>query len=151
MSEVSLVGRIAVRAAGTALDERALPGRQPRLAFSLLLLERHRVVSRDELAENLWVARRPETWETAIRGVVSRVRGFVVASGLGGRDALRTHLGAYRMELADPVAVDVEIATAALRQAERALEAGDPRLAADEAARARGVLVRPFLPGIEAP
>ncbi|WP_052668847.1 BTAD domain-containing putative transcriptional regulator [Nitriliruptor alkaliphilus] len=151
MSEVSLGGRIAVRAAGTALDERALPGRQPRLAFSLLLLERHRVVPRDELAENLWVARRPETWETAIRGVVSRVRGFVVASGLGGRDALRTYLGAYRMELADPVAVDVEIATAALRRAERALEAGDPRLAAVEAARARGVLVRPFLPGIEAP
>jgi WD40 repeat protein/DNA-binding SARP family transcriptional activator len=151
MSEVSLVGRIAVRAAGTALDERALPGRQPRLAFSLLLLERHRGVSRDELAENLWVARRPETWEAAIRGVVSRVRGFVVASGLGGRDALRTHLGAYRMELADPVAVDVEIATAALRRAERALEAGDSRFAADEAARARGVLVRPFLPGIEAP
>jgi WD40 repeat protein/DNA-binding SARP family transcriptional activator len=151
LSEVSLVGRIAVRAAGTALDERALPGRQPRLAFSLLLLERHRAVTRDELAENLWVTRRPETWETAIRGVVGRVRGFVVASGLGGRDAVRTHLGSYRMELADPVAVDVEVATAALRRAERALESGDPRRSASEAGRARGILVRPLLPGIEGP
>jgi WD40 repeat protein/DNA-binding SARP family transcriptional activator len=151
VSEVSLVGRIAVRAAGTALDERALPGRQPRLAFSLLLLERHRAVTRDELAENLWVTRRPETWETAIRGVVGRVRGFVVASGLGGRDAVRTHLGSYRMDLPDPVAVDVEVATAALRRAERALEAGDSRRTVEEAGRARGILVRPFLPGIDGP
>lgn len=151
MSEVSLVGRIAVRAAGTALDERALPGRQPRLAFALLLLERHRAVTRDELAENLWVTRRPETWETAIRGVVSRVRGFVVTSGLGGQEALRTQLGSYRFELADPVEVDVEVATAALRRAERALESDDPRRAAEEAGSARGVLVRPFLPGIEGP
>jgi WD40 repeat protein/DNA-binding SARP family transcriptional activator/energy-coupling factor transporter ATP-binding protein EcfA2 len=151
VAEVSLVGRIAVRSSGTALDERALPGRQPRLAFALLLLERHRAVTRDELAENLWVERRPDTWETAIRGVIGRVRGFVVASGLGGRDALRTQLGSYRIELADPVEVDVEVATAALRRAERALGSGDPRRAAEEANRARGVLVRPLLPGIEGP
>lgn len=151
MTQVSLVGRIAVRAGGATLDERALPGRQPRLAFAMLVLERAHAVAREDLAENLWLVRRPETWETAIRGVISRVRGFVVASGLGGRDVLHTQLGSYRLELPEPVEVDVELAAAALRRAEQALEAGDPGRAADEAGRARGVLVRPFLPGIEGP
>jgi WD40 repeat protein/DNA-binding SARP family transcriptional activator len=147
---IALAGRIAIRVDDAVLDERALPGRQPRLAFASFVLERGRALSRDELAEILWPEGRPETWSTALRGVVSRVRTFCADAGLGGRDVVRADAGTYRLAVED-LEVDVEVAAAQLEGAARALADGDAARAADRAARARGVLVRPFLPGIEGP
>jgi WD40 repeat protein/DNA-binding SARP family transcriptional activator len=148
---LSLVGRIAVRTGDVVVDERALPGRQPRLAFSLLVAERHRHVSREELADNLWPNRRPETWESALRSVISRVRGFVVASGLGARELLQAESGGYRFHLLTDVEVDLERAATLLDAAEVALAADDASVAVHDAARARGVLAQPLLPGTDGP
>ncbi|MBW3579168.1 MAG: hypothetical protein KY462_15825 [Actinobacteria bacterium] len=82
-ARISLAGRIAVAVDTHQVDERALPGSQARVVLALLVCERHRPVSRDELADNLWPTERPNTWETALRGVVRRVRGFLVSAGLG--------------------------------------------------------------------
>jgi DNA-binding SARP family transcriptional activator/transposase len=148
-ARITLAGRIAVQSDRTVLDERALPGRQPRVAFSLLVLERDRPVARDELAASLWGEDRPATWEPALRGVVSRVRTFVVASGLGEGNTLRSDAGTYRLHLLPDVQVDLEVAAWRLRQAEAALRRGEAAAAVSEAGEARGVLVRPLLSGAD--
>jgi WD40 repeat protein/DNA-binding SARP family transcriptional activator len=148
---ISLAGRIAVQSEHTALDERALPGRQPRLTFAMLVAERHRAVERDELAENLWAGSRPSTWEPALRGIVSRVRAYLVAAGLGGKDLLRTEAGSYHLGPLTGTEIDLEVAATQVEMSESALRSGAVDEAADAAARARGVLTRPLLPGIEGP
>ena len=77
------VGRVAVEA-GDVLVERHLGSRQARLAFAFLLAERNHAVSRDELAEVLWPAQLPRSWEPAVRGVVSKVRHFLEDAGPAG-------------------------------------------------------------------
>jgi WD40 repeat protein/DNA-binding SARP family transcriptional activator len=151
VQHIALAGRIAVHTDDIVLDERALPGRQPRLAFSLLVSERHRPVPRDELADNLWRVQRPDTWESALRGVVSRVRGFVTASGLGTGELLHAEAGSYRFRAPPDLEVDLEAAARQVGQAETALGAGEARCAAEQAAQARGVLIRPLLAGTDGP
>ena len=150
VSRIVLAGRIAIDAGDTTLDERLLPGRQPRLVFAMLVIERHRLVSREELADNLWPERAPETWETALRVVVSRVRRFVAASGIGTPEALYAHAGGYRLQLED-VVVDLEEAVAAREGAESVLASGDAARAARLATEARAVFARPLLTGIDGP
>ena len=147
---IVLAGRIAIQTGDVTTDERALPGRQPRLVLALLVVERHRPVSREELADNLWPGRAPETWETALRVVVSRVRGFLVASGIGTAGSLWAQAGTYRLHL-EGVEVDLEVAVAAREEAESALASGAPERAARLATQARAVLARPLLAGIDGP
>jgi WD40 repeat protein/DNA-binding SARP family transcriptional activator len=148
-ARIVLAGRIAVQVGDASVDERVLPGRQPRLALALLVVERHRPVTSEELAENLWPEQRPETWQTALRGVVSRVRGFIVASGVGPREAVRAHAGTYQLLPPRDLEVDIERAVAETDLAAAALAVEDAAGAADLAARARSVLARPLLPGID--
>lgn len=148
---ISLCGRIAVAVDGHKVDERALSGGQARVAFALLVCERRRPVARDELAHNLWPQTRPATWKTALRGVVARVRDFVVAAGLGDRGSVRAEAGAYCLELPTDTEVDVEGAVTDANEAELALRRGDASCAQQLAERARAVLVRRLLPGLEAP
>ena len=147
---IVLAGRIAILAGDTTIDERALPGRQPRLVFAMLVVERHRLVLREELADNLWPERRPDTWDTALRVVVGRVRGFVVASGLGTSEVVHAQSGGYRFQL-EGIEVDLEGAVAAREGAESALGAGHAEKAARLATQAQVVLARPLLAGIDAP
>jgi WD40 repeat protein/DNA-binding SARP family transcriptional activator len=146
---ISLAGRIAVRVGETVSDERDLPGRQPRLAFALLVDERRRPVTREELADNLWPDQRPASWESALRGVVSRVRGFVAASGLGKPELLHADSGTYRLHPLDEVEVDLEFAAALVESAASALAAGNAPTAAERAEQARSVLAQPLLAGID--
>jgi WD40 repeat protein/DNA-binding SARP family transcriptional activator len=150
-TQIVLAGRIAVQAGDVIVDERALPGRQPRLALALLVVERQRPVTVEELAENLWPDQRPDTWQTALRGVISRVRGFVVAAGLGPRELVHSHAGTYQLLSPSDLEVDIERAVADADLAGAALAADDATGAADLAARARAVLARPLLPGVEGP
>jgi WD40 repeat protein/DNA-binding SARP family transcriptional activator len=150
-ARIVLAGRIAVQVGGRTVDERVLPGRQPRLALALLVVERRRPVTSEELAENLWPERRPDTWQTALRGVVSRVRGFVETSGLGPRDAVQAHAGTYQLLPPTGLEVDIERAVADTGFAAAALAVEDAAGAADLAARARAVLARPLLPGVDGP
>jgi WD40 repeat protein/DNA-binding SARP family transcriptional activator/energy-coupling factor transporter ATP-binding protein EcfA2 len=146
---ITLAGRIAVQTERTVLDERALPGRQLRLTFALLVAERHRAVERDELADNLWTGTRPSTWEAALRGIVGRVRGFLVAVGLGDKGLLRTEAGSYHLGPLGDVEIDLEVAALQVARSESAARGGAPVEAADAAERARGVLTRPLLAGTD--
>lgn len=143
---IHLAGRITVESSHAVVDERFFYGRQARLLFALLVVERDRPVPREELAEALWPHGLPPTWGAALRGVVSQVRAFVTVAGLPEGAALCRGFGGYQLQLPADVVVDVECARCAAETAEQMLREGDPERAVALAKYARTVAARPFLP-----
>jgi predicted ATPase/DNA-binding SARP family transcriptional activator len=136
-TRVTLTGDLAIEHAGArATADDALPA-QARIVFVVLVLERHRALSRDELADAIWGDAPPATWESALRSLVSRVRAFVVRVGLP-ESAVTGAGGTYRLTLPDDTVVDVE-------EAERGAQI---ETKADAAAE---VLGRPLLVGVDSP
>jgi DNA-binding SARP family transcriptional activator len=140
------VGLIAVEA-GEVLVEHHLGSRQARLAFAFLLAERKRAVSRDELAEVLWPAQLPRSWEPAVRGVVSKVRHFLEDAGLPGGETLTCAFGCYQLRLPPDTVVDLDLTASALEAAGRALGDGDLDVACTQALVAHSLASQTFLPG----
>ena len=132
------------------------PGRAPvtvraghaRVAFALLVLERHRPVHRDELADAIWGDDLPPTWWSALRTALARVRLALRAAGLP-PDTLVAESGCYVVRLPADATVDVEVARGGLARGAALLDAGDPAAAAAFAERAAAVLGQPLLPGVE--
>jgi DNA-binding SARP family transcriptional activator len=145
--QITLTGQLAAEADSARADATDLPGRQAPLVFAYLVAERDRLVPSEELAEAVWDGTLPPTWRPALRGVVSKVRGFLDVLGLPATDALTSVAGCYRLELPADTAVDVEQAAGEADAARAALAAGDLELAAAAAERARAIAGRPLLPG----
>ena len=143
---IHLAGRVTVESTCTIVDERLLYGRQARLIFALLVMERYRPVPRDELAEALWPHGLPRTWGAALRGVVSKVRAFLTIAGLSENASPSGGFGTYQLHLPADVVVDVECARSSVESAEQMLREGDAARAIALAQHARAVAVRPFLP-----
>ncbi len=144
MLRISLSGRVAVEADGASLDAGGL-GRLGRIALAYLVSERHRPVTRDELAEVLWGEDLPQSWETSLRGVALRLRGVLGAAGLVPADALTSAYGCWQLQLPETTTVDVETVATDLAAAERALAEARPVEARRLAARAAAVAGRGFL------
>jgi SARP family transcriptional regulator, regulator of embCAB operon len=143
---IRLTGRLAVESDHRVFDERLLYGRQARLIFAMLVVERDRPVHRDELAEILWPQGFPRTWDAALRGLVSKVRAFLAAAGLPQSAAPSGGSGTYQLQLPPDVVVDVESAYSAVETAEQALREDDATRAIALAESARKIVSRPFLP-----
>ena len=118
--------------------EDALPGRQGRLAFAYLAVNRHRPVTRDELEEALWSGAGDSD---RLSPLLSKLRALVPLEGRG----------EVRLALADDAWVDVEAAAAGLHRAESAIAQGDALAAWSPARVAQHVASRRFLAGEEAP
>jgi DNA-binding SARP family transcriptional activator/energy-coupling factor transporter ATP-binding protein EcfA2 len=146
---VSLAGRLEVETDRKTLDAARLPGRQGRAVLAYLVAERDRPVPSEELAEAVWGPTPPPTWRPALRGVVSKVRGFLEALELPADDMLTSSSGCYRLVLPDDATVDVELAVGEADAAEWALAAGDLERALAAAGAARALAGRPLLPGQE--
>lgn len=118
---VDLLGAVAVHGPGGRTELVGRPQVQATLAF--LLIER-RPVGQGELADLLWGERALSPhWKGAVRGVLSKVRDVLTAAGVtaevvAGRD------GTVRLQVPADLATDVELATAAVDGAERALAVG---------------------------
>ena len=118
--------------------EEALPGRQGRLAFVYLAVNRRRPVTRDELGGALW---REAGGSDRLSPLVSKLRQVVPLEGRGD----------VRLALPDDTWIDLEAAAEGLHRAESAVARNDFAGAWGPARVAQHVATRAFLPGEDAP
>ena len=91
-TRVQLCGSTVIERGGERLEDR-LPGRQGRLLFAYLVLNRHRVIGRDELVEALWPRALPSATEAGLNALISKLRKILGAEVIDGRSSLRLRLG----------------------------------------------------------
>lgn len=144
-TEICLLGDLRVGTPDGVAVARDLPGGQLRTAFAKLVLDRRGRTDPESLSAILWEGERPETWETAIRGLMTKIRRFLSAAGPG--CTIDHDPSGYQLHLPGEVVVDSEEASQKVVVAELAL--GDGRLddAVDAAAVSANACARPFLPG----
>lgn len=140
-TRVHLCGPMRIELDGKRIEQ-ALPGRQGRLLFAYLLLERRRGASREELMTLLWPDRQPPSAGVTLRALLSKLRGTL------GRDVL---LGTadLRIDLGDEPWIDVEAAASSVDDADHAIAEGALREAWSAAQVALSITSKRFLPGDE--
>jgi DNA-binding SARP family transcriptional activator len=139
---IQICGALAVERNGQRLDGR-LPGRQGRLLFTYLVVNRHRFVPRDEVAEALWREPDPAAVDARLNPLLSKLRRVFGTDALDGRSAVRLCLG--------DAWVDLEAAVEGIHRAESAVAQQDWQRAWGPALTALFVAERGFLPGEDAP
>jgi DNA-binding SARP family transcriptional activator len=112
---IQVCGPVVIDQDGQRLDGR-LPGRQGRLLFTYLVVNRHRQVPRDELAEALWREPDPAAVDTRLNPLISKLRKVFGPDAIEGRSTLRLHLTAW---------VDLEAAAEGIHRAESAVAQHD--------------------------
>ena len=139
---IQICGPLAIERDGQRLDGR-LPGRQGRLLFTYLVINRHRYILRDELAEALWREPDPAAVDARLNPLLSKLRRVFGAGSVDGRSTLRLCL---------PEAwVDLEAAAEAIHRAESSVARQDWPRAWGPALTALFVAGRDFVPGEDAP
>jgi SARP family transcriptional regulator, regulator of embCAB operon len=148
---IYLTNRVLVEEGGVVLlDERRLIGRQGRLVFAFLVGEHLRAVSRDELAEELWLDSQPPSWERSLSALISKLRALLASASIPGV-ALTGSFGHYQLLLSADVWIDVEAASEAIDRAESALRGDRPQEAWGWAQVAYQISRRSFLLGEDGP
>jgi DNA-binding SARP family transcriptional activator len=138
---IQICGPLVIERDGQRLDAR-LPGRQGRLLFIYLVVNRHRQVLRDELAEALWREPDPAVVDARLNPLLSKLRRVFGAGIVDGRSVLRLYLpGAW---------VDLEAAAEAIHRAESSVAQQEWARAWGPALTALFVAEGGFLPGEEA-
>ena len=139
---IQICGPLAIERDGQRLDP-LLPGRQGRLLFTYLVVNRHRQVPRDEMAEALWREPDPAAVDARLNPLLSKLRRAFGAPSIQGRSALRLSL---------PQAwVDLEAAADAIHRAESSVAQQDWARAWGPALTALFVAERDFLAGEDSP
>jgi SARP family transcriptional regulator, regulator of embCAB operon len=113
---IYLCGRLVVSLHGHRVED-AMPGRQGRLTFAYLVVNRGKAVERDELIESLWGDATPSDPESALSAILSKLRRVISPARLEGRSTLR-------LELPDETWIDLDAASEALHRAEAAAAQG---------------------------
>jgi len=139
---IQICGPLAIEADGNRIDA-GLPGRQGRLLFVYLIVNRHRQISRDELADSLWRESDPATVDARLNPLLSKLRRVFGADALTGRSTLRLCL--------PEASVDLESAIEAIHRAESAVAQQAWRRAWGPVLVALFVAEREFLTGEDAP
>lgn len=142
--EVRLTGSVSIEGGGAPRAHLSSPRTQ--VAFVRLTMDRERGTTRDQLADTLWPGGLPNTWASALRSVVSRVRSFVATAVPGGSSSLVAEAGRYVLHLPADAVVDVERAEAAAAAAQDALGTGRLEIARELAVAAITDLQAPLLP-----
>jgi SARP family transcriptional regulator, regulator of embCAB operon len=148
---IYLIGRVLIEESGTVLlDESRLMGRQGRLVFAYLVGEHLRAVSRDELAEELWLDAVPRSWERSLSALISKLRALLASAGIPDV-ALTGSFGHYQLLLPTDVWTDREAASGAIDRAESALRGDKPQEAWGWGQVAYQISRRPLLMGEDGP
>jgi SARP family transcriptional regulator, regulator of embCAB operon len=139
---IQICGALVVECDGQRLDA-GLPGRQGRLLFAYLVVNRHRYIPRDELAEALWREPDPAAVDSRLNPLLSKLRRVFGVDAVEGRSTLR-------LSLRDAW-IDLEAAVEAIHRAESSVAQQDWPRAWGPALTALFVAERDFLPGEDAP
>jgi SARP family transcriptional regulator, regulator of embCAB operon len=139
---IQICGPLSIERDGQRLDA-LLPGRQGRLLVIYLIVNRHRHLPRDELAEALWREPDPAAVDARLNPLLSKLRRVFGADTVEGRSTIR-------LCLADAW-VDLEAAAEAIHRAESSIAQQDWVRAWGPALTALFVAERGFLPGEDAP
>lgn len=120
--------------------------------WAYLVLNRRRPISRDELVDVLWGDDIPDTWDTTINALASRLRKLLrrlplPADQLG----IRGEVGRYVLHLPAGTFIDYERARSAIHATETLLRQGAYDASLAEARVALEIATRSFLTGEEAP
>jgi predicted ATPase/DNA-binding SARP family transcriptional activator len=143
--KVGLCGGVALEVDGRRIPDSSFAGRQGRLVWAYLVLERHRSVHREELAELLWPDRLPSSWTSSLSVVVSKLRRLLGDMGLDPTEALAGSFGSYRLLLTDEVWIDWEVAAERVEHAEAAVRSARFAAAVAAAEEATEIARRGFL------
>ena len=144
---IYLAGHVALERGDVLVPERRLPGRQGRLVFALLAAERGEALSNDGVADIVWNGAPPRAWDTALRAIMSKLRGVMAEAGLDDAVAIESAFGCYQLRLPADTWIDLEAAGEAVHHAETELRAGNLAAANGEALIAAAIARRPFLAG----
>jgi predicted ATPase/DNA-binding SARP family transcriptional activator len=136
-TRIELCGALTVEVDGRRVEEE-LPGRQGRLLFAYLALNRERPARRDELVDVVWDDHPPGSPDAGLAALLTRVRRALGPDAVEGRSNLRLAL--------PDVWLDVDAARAAAADAEVALAAGNALRAVERAQVALELFERPLLP-----
>jgi DNA-binding SARP family transcriptional activator len=140
---IQLCGPTVIERDGERIDGR-LPGRQGRLLFAYLVLNRYRLSSRDELADAIWPRQLPDAADTGLNALISKLRKILGTGVIDGRAAVRLRVG-------EDARVDVETAAEAAHRAESQVALGHWKQAWGPSLAAIFIAEREFLPGEDAP
>jgi DNA-binding SARP family transcriptional activator len=132
LSKVQLCGKLVVAIDGERIEDR-LPGRQGRMLFAFLTVNRARRLTRDELVDALW----PEGRDGGLAPLLSKLRRVAPLADL-------------ELRLPADTEIDVETAVETVHRAESAVAQGDFHRAWGPAQVAMFVSRRVFLGGHEA-
>ena len=143
MVRIYLTGRPALEIGDSVFTGAALGGGQATALLAILAAERHRAVSRGELADHLWSRSPPPESAQALRSLVSKLRRHF---GQVHHDPIPSCMGCYQLALRDAW-VDLECARSAIHDAEAELAAGRLRAVCGPALVAASISRDPFLPG----
>jgi DNA-binding SARP family transcriptional activator len=132
--QIDLLGPVEARVDGRPV---ALGGQRPRALFAVLALMAGRVVTTDQLIDELWGDEPPARARDSLQMHVSRLRKGLAEAGIdGGR--LVSQAGGYLLEV-QPGERDVDGWQQALGRARRARADGEPQLAREGVEQALGV------------
>jgi SARP family transcriptional regulator, regulator of embCAB operon len=140
---IQLCGNLVVELEGER-RERELPGRQGRMLFAYLVVNRVRSASRDELVDAVWSEAPPSAPDAGLSALLSKLRRLFGPRALQGLEAIRLELPAGSF-------VDLEAAVEAVHRSESSLVTGDLDGAYGPSQVAMHIAERGFLPGHEAP
>ena len=140
-TRIQLCGHFVASIGGRRIEQE-LPGRQGRLLFAYLIVNRDRLATRDELAEALWPDVLPSAPGLALSALLSKLRRLLPEGALEGRTQIRLKLGSAAM-------VDLEAAREGIHRAEALIAVEDWYGAIGPTLVAHNISQRPFLPSGE--
>jgi DNA-binding SARP family transcriptional activator len=143
---------VAIEHGDHLVREKQFPGRQGRIAFVFLAINRHRSVHREELMGAIWPDDAPAQSDSALDAILSKLRSMLKTAGLAPPAAgIDVSSGSIALQLPSSAWIDIEAAANALDEAEGALRRNDTTNAWSLANVAVVISRRPFLPDVEAP
>lgn len=149
-TRIYLTGRVMIETPEGVYEASAFPGRQGRLAF-VYLASTSRRVDRAELAGLLWPETVPQTWDTSLSAIISKLRKLLEQAGLNGHQTLNSMHGSYELRAPPGTWIDLRYAINALDRAEGALRRGRVKEAWADAGSASAIFRRSFLAGETGP